>query len=64
VDDALIRCVNHLGDSDTTGAICGQIVGAFYGYGKIGEKYLRYLERWDKREILLRSAALYGLQFL
>lgn len=29
--DALIAAVNHSGDSDSTGAITGNIVGAFYG---------------------------------
>ena len=27
-----VRCINFLGDSDSTGSICGQIAGAFYGY--------------------------------
>jgi ADP-ribosylglycohydrolase len=24
--------VNHLGDADSTAAVCGQIAGAFYGH--------------------------------
>ena len=30
-DSAVVRCVNFLGDADSTAAICGQIAGAFYG---------------------------------
>ena len=29
--DALIASVNHNGDSDSTGAILGNILGAYYG---------------------------------
>lgn len=32
VEKALIAAVNHDGDSDSTGAICGNIMGAIYGY--------------------------------
>lgn len=30
--DAIIASVNHDGDSDSTGSICGNIMGAIYGY--------------------------------
>lgn len=32
IEDALIAAVNHDGDSDSTGAICGNIMGAIHGY--------------------------------
>ena len=32
VEDALIASVNYDGDSDSTGSICGNIMGAIYGY--------------------------------
>ena len=32
VEDAIIASVNHDGDSDSTGAVCGNIMGAIYGY--------------------------------
>lgn len=32
VEHALIAAVNHDGDSDSTGSICGNIMGAIYGY--------------------------------
>lgn len=35
VEDAIIAAVNHDGDSDSTGAICGNIMGAIYGYEAI-----------------------------
>ena len=37
VEDAIIASVNHDGDSDSTGAICGNIMGAIYGYEHIKE---------------------------
>lgn len=33
--DAIIAAVNHDGDSDSTGAITGNIMGAIYGYEAI-----------------------------
>lgn len=35
VEEAIIASVNHDGDSDSTGAICGNIMGAVYGYEAI-----------------------------
>merc|ERR1712194_922612 len=32
--DALSRCVNMLGDADSTGAITSMLAGAFFGYNK------------------------------
>ena len=46
--DKAIRCaVNHSGDSDSTGAITGNIVGAINGYGGISEKWKNNLELFD-----------------
>ena len=41
---AVIAAVNHSGDSDSTGAITGNILGAWLGYGVIEEKWLFLLE--------------------
>lgn len=41
---AVIAAVNHGGDSDSTGAITGNIVGAIVGYGRIDDKWKRQLE--------------------
>lgn len=41
---AIIAAVNHDGDSDSTGAITGNIVGAIVGYDRIDDKWKRQLE--------------------
>ena len=46
-DKALIVAVNHSGDSDSTGAVTGNILGAYLGLSKIPPKYLIDLELWD-----------------
>lgn len=43
-DKALIASVNHSGDSDSTGAVTGNIVGAYLGLKGIPQKYLDKLE--------------------
>eukprot|EP00325_Prymnesiales_sp_UTEX-LB-985_P013129 CAMPEP_0174750902 /NCGR_PEP_ID=MMETSP1094-20130205/98728_1 /TAXON_ID=156173 /ORGANISM="Chrysochromulina brevifilum, Strain UTEX LB 985" /LENGTH=172 /DNA_ID=CAMNT_0015956309 /DNA_START=98 /DNA_END=616 /DNA_ORIENTATION=- len=57
-DAAIERCVNLLGDADSTGAICGQIAGAMYGYRAIHDHLRRDLHRWDDGQIALRAALL------
>ena len=44
---AVVAAVNHSGDSDSTGAVCGNILGALLGYGAIGEQWTRDLELLD-----------------
>lgn len=46
-DSALIAAVNHSGDSDSTGAVCGNILGAYLGVTAVPEKYLVSLELRD-----------------
>lgn len=43
-DGAMIASVNHGGDSDSTGAVTGNILGAWLGLEGIPEKYLTGLE--------------------
>ena len=43
-EKAIIAAVNHSGDSDSTGAVTGNIVGAYLGYHKIPQKFLTALE--------------------
>ena len=38
VEEAIISSVNHDGDSDSTGSITGNIMGAIYGYNHIKER--------------------------
>lgn len=40
VEDAIIAAVNHDGDSDSTGSVCGNIMGAIYGYETIRRQRL------------------------
>ena len=46
-EDALIAAVNHDGDSDSTGAIAGNIIGAIVGYDAIPNKFKKNLELHD-----------------
>ncbi len=46
-EDAVIAAVNHSGDSDSTGAITGNIMGAYLGFGAIPERFLKNLELID-----------------
>lgn len=38
LEEAIIASVNHDGDSDSTGSICGNIMGAIYGYEYIRQR--------------------------
>ena len=40
MEEAIIASVNHDGDSDSTGSICGNIMGAIYGYEAIKRQRL------------------------
>ena len=57
-DAAIERCVNLLGDADSTGAVAGQIAGAMYGYRAIHERLRAHLHLWDDGQIALRAALL------
>ena len=46
-EDAIVCAVNHSGDSDSTGAICGNIMGALLGRTAIPEFYTKDLELLD-----------------
>lgn len=50
IDDfekCIVCAVNHDGDSDSTGAVAGNIIGAILGYSAIPPKYLDHLELHD-----------------
>jgi ADP-ribosylglycohydrolase len=51
-ESALVASVNHNGDSDSTGAITGNILGAHLGLSAIPEKYLNGLELFDVTKTL------------
>ena len=46
-EKAIIASVNHSGDSDSTGAVTGNILGAYLGLKGIPQKYLDNLELKD-----------------
>lgn len=46
-DMAMRASVNHNGDSDSTGAVCGNILGAYIGYNAVPKKYKERLELHD-----------------
>ena len=46
-EEAIILAVNHSGDSDSTGAITGNMMGAIYGASSIPEHWLTQLELRD-----------------
>ena len=51
--DALVAAVNLGGDSDTIGAVCGQIAGSYYGYSAIPRKWLEAVKDWQKVDALI-----------
>ena len=46
-EKAIIAAVNHNGDSDSTGAVTGNILGAYLGFDAIPEKFRTSLELCD-----------------
>jgi ADP-ribosylglycohydrolase len=46
-DEALIAAINHNGDTDSTGAITGNIMGVILGYDSISDKWKKDLEIHD-----------------
>ena len=46
-EEAMIAAVNHAGDSDSTGAVCGNILGAVIGYEAIPQFFKDDLEMHD-----------------
>ncbi|KAJ3338537.1 hypothetical protein HDU83_008035 [Entophlyctis luteolus] len=58
-EDAILKTVNFLGDADSTGAVTGQIAGAFYGAENIPDFMRKPIEKWDHGSIALRAALMY-----
>ena len=56
-DGAMIASVNHSGDSDSTGAITGNILGTYLGIDGIPAKYIKNLELLDVMEKVARELA-------
>jgi ADP-ribosylglycohydrolase len=56
VRHGLLLAVNHSGDSDSTGAICGNLLGARWGTAAIPAEWLAELELRDVIEQVTRDA--------
>ena len=54
-DEAVLRAVNLGDDADTTGAICGQLAGAYWGESGISESLRLGLARMDMLEEALKG---------
>ncbi|MER6946143.1 ADP-ribosylglycohydrolase family protein [Nonomuraea sp. NPDC000554] len=52
VERALLLSVNHSGDSDSTGSVCGNLLGALHGASALPASWLRPLEGRDTIERL------------
>ncbi len=54
-EDGMIAAVNLGGDSDTIGAVYGQIAGAFYGIENIPERWLSAIKDREKVNKLIED---------
>jgi ADP-ribosylglycohydrolase len=54
-EEAVIKVVNLTGDSDSVGAVVGQIAGAYYAVDHIPPKWIEVISEWDHFEIPLRG---------
>lgn len=57
IEDGLRLAVNHSGDSDSTGSICGNLLGARWGDGQLPVRWLDELEARQAIETLAADAA-------
>jgi ADP-ribosyl-[dinitrogen reductase] hydrolase len=53
--EAVLRAVNLGDDADTTGAVCGQLAGAYWGESGIPQAWRDDLARYDMIEKALQS---------
>lgn len=53
-EKGVLTAVNHSGDSDSTGSVTGQILGAYLGFEAIPQKYIQPLEL---KEVIIKYAA-------
>jgi len=58
--DAMLKCANMRGDSDSVCAVVGQIAGAMYGVHTIPPGWIRKVQQWDREgDIALKGYKLY-----
>merc|ERR1712154_264305 len=64
--DTIEKCVNLLGDADSTGSVCGQIAGAIYGYQSMVSNeqqafMVQQMVKWDDWGFAFRGVLLHIL---
>ena len=59
IRSALIACVNHDGDSDSVGAVCGNIMGSYAGVEGIPKEWLDVLQFRDLLELQVNAICSY-----
>mmetsp|Transcript_82944 Transcript_82944/g.221627 ORF Transcript_82944/g.221627 Transcript_82944/m.221627 type:complete len:487 (+) Transcript_82944:67-1527(+) len=59
INSCIVRCVNFLGDADSTGSICAQLAGSIYGHVDIDSRFLAWLKQWDDDDIATRAVLLH-----
>ena len=52
-EEGLIAAVNLGGDSDSIGAVFGQIAGAYYGFDAIPERWVKAVKTWETVDALI-----------
>lgn len=52
-EDALIQAVNNGHDSDSVGAVVGQIAGGYYGYKAIPKRWVTAVKDWKKLDKMI-----------
>jgi ADP-ribosylglycohydrolase len=61
IEEAIIASVNHDGDSDSTGSVCGNIMGAIYGYEHLKERNILCPEDSALEDVLELSEVITAL---
>ena len=56
-EDALVAAVNLGGDSDSIGAVCGQIAGAYDGFESIPDRWVKAVKTWRKVDDMINRFA-------
>ena len=54
-EEAVLKAVNLGDDADTTGAVCGQLAGAYWGRSGIPKHLLKGLAKWKMIDHVARS---------
>ena len=52
-EEGMIAAVNLGGDSDSIGAVYGQIAGAYYGFDAIPTRWVRAVKTWERVDALI-----------